>query len=176
MGREEMQYERSEPQADTRLEQALDRLGAVLVPKLPNETDFVSRVMARIVGRTVEVRPKRVGRWLVRMAIAAAACLAAIFVFWREMAGRSSPPSIVASNKQEEEVAPMRSPIEAARVLRTSTWSTVTEGVVLENDVPVRKLLYREFERVELLDSQGNTESHLIFPTKAMLVATDEQY
>ena len=60
--------------------------------------------------------------------------------------------------------------------MRRSTWSTVTESVVLEGDVPVRKLLYSEFERVELLDAQGNTESRLIVPTKAMLVATKEQY
>ena len=52
----------------------------------------------------------------------------------------------------------------------------MSERVVLEGDVPVRKLLYQEFERVELLDAQGNTQSHLIVPTKAMLVAANERY
>jgi hypothetical protein len=82
----------------------------------------------------------------------------------------------VASDKQEEKVTPTSPPLEAAPVVRTSTWSTVTENVVLERDVPVRKLVYREFERVELLDSQGNIKSHMIVPTKAMLVATREWY
>ena len=40
----------------------------------------------------------------------------------------------------------------------------MAETVVLEGNVPVRKLLYREFERVELLDPQGNLESRLIVP------------
>jgi hypothetical protein len=46
----------------------------------------------------------------------------------------------------------------------------------MENDVPVRKLLYREFERVELVDANGNTESQMVVPTKAMLLATKEHY
>ncbi len=71
---------------------------------------------------------------------------------------------------------PARLPVEAAPAVRKSTWSVVTEGVVLEGDMPVRKLLYREFERVEVLDSQGNPESSLIVPTKAMLLASDERY
>jgi hypothetical protein len=78
-------------------------------------------------------------------------------------------------------LVPPSAPVDAARTdaaptVRRSTWSTVTEGVVLEHDVPVRKLLYSEFERVELLDARGNTESSLVVPTKAMLVASKEQY
>jgi len=86
------------------------------------------------------------------------------------------PPVAVANNNQEQRAAASSPPVEAAPVVRTSTWSTVSEDVVLERDVPVRKLFYREFERVELLDSRGNTESRLIVPTKAMLVASKEWY
>ncbi len=67
-------------------------------------------------------------------------------------------------------------PVEAAPVVRTSTWSVVTESVVIEGDMPVRKLLYREFQRVDVFDAHGNSESRLIVPTKAMLLASDERY
>ena len=83
------------------------------------------------------------------------------------LAASSGPVDVTAVDVTAVDVAP---------VVRRSTWSTVAESVVLERDVPVRKLLYSEFERVELLDAQGNTASRLIVPTKAMLVATKERY
>jgi hypothetical protein len=73
-------------------------------------------------------------------------------------------------------VAPSPATVEVPPIVRRSTWSTVTEDVVMEREVPVRKLLYREFERVELVDAQGKIESRLIVPTKAMLVASKECY
>jgi len=163
-------------ESDERLEQALDRLGTLVAPESAAENAFVSRVMRRIHGATVESRrPNLVGRWLVRIAIGAAACLVVAAALWRTMADRP-PPVAVANNNQEQRAAASSPPVEAAPVVRTSTWSTVSEDVVLERDVPVRKLFYREFERVELLDSRGNTESRLIVPTKAMLVASKEWY
>ena len=166
-----------QPQSDERLEQALDRLGKLVAPESVSDDDFVSRVMCRVRGTPADVRqPSRAGRWLVRAAIGAAACLIATLVLWTTIVARRAPLAVIANDRHEEATTPASQPIESAPVVRTSTWSVVTEGVVLEGDIPVRKLLYREFERVEVLDSQGNPESSLVVPTKAMLVASEERY
>jgi hypothetical protein len=163
------------PSADERLEQALDRLGALLAPPADDETGFVSRVMQRIGDAPAPRRPQRPQR-LARLAVAVAACVIATVVLWRATAAHRPAPEIVTTNTHDDKSAPADSPAVAAAAMRTSTWSTVSESVVLENDVPVRKLLYREFERVELVDTQGKTEGQMVVPTKAMLVATKERY
>jgi hypothetical protein len=184
MQEEEMQSEQPQPtQTDERLEQALDRLGRLVVPDSASANDFVSRVMQRIEAAGVESRrPNVFGRWLLRSAIGTAACLAAALalwrtaVLWRTSVDLHSPRVVAGNDNQEAKARPVSPVAEVEPVLRTSTWSTVNESVVLEHDVPVRKLLYREFERVELLDSRGNSEGRLVVPTKAMLVVTKEQY
>jgi hypothetical protein len=170
---------------DESLQQALDRLGTLVAPESLPTAGIVSQAMQRIERRPREAAgAKRIGRWLVCSAVGLAACLLAELAFWQSLPGRLVPPAAVttANDKPVPSSAPVGSapvgsaPDDAAPIMRRSTWSTVTESVVLEGDVPVRKLLYSEFERVELLDAQGNTESRLIVPTKAMLVATKEQY
>jgi hypothetical protein len=172
----------SEPaQSGQRLEEALDRLGTLVAPEPATGNDFAARVMQRIqVGAVEPRRPSRLGRRPIRLAIGAAACVVIALALWRTMLVHPSAPAIVANDKQVERIveklAAADPPVEAAPMVRTSTWSVVTESVVLEGDVPVRKLLYREFERVEVLDAQGNTASRLIVPTKAMLLASEERY
>jgi hypothetical protein len=163
------------PSAEERLEQALDRLGALIAPSAADERDFVSRVMHRI-GNAPAPRPPHRPRRYARLAVAAAACAIAALVFLRTTAMHRPAPGIAAAKTHDEKSTPPGPPVDAAPAVRTSTWSTVSESVVMENDVPVRKLLYREFERVELFDAQGKTEGQLVVPTKAMLVATKERY
>ncbi len=166
-----------EMQSDEQLNAALDRLGSRVAPESAAASDFTARVMGRIGTAEVEVRrPRPRGRWLVRAGVGAAACLVISLLVWRSMAARHSPPPTIASDNRPQQVAAASRPAEPAPTVRTSTWSIVTEGVVLEEDVPVRKLLYREFQQVEVLDSQGNSEGQMVVPTKAMLVAADEWY
>jgi hypothetical protein len=163
-------------QGDEQMEQALDQLGKLVAPRTAAENDFVLRVMHRIQSASMELRkPVRAGRWILGSVLGIAGCLAIALTLWHTMAAGHPAPLIVTSGKQVEP-APVSPSVDPMPIVRTSTWTTVSEGVVVQRDVPVRALLYREFERVELLDSQGNAESHLIVPTKAMLVATKEQY
>jgi hypothetical protein len=166
----------SPPQADECLEQALDRLGAMVAPAA-DENEFVSRVMRRIGDAPAVPRRRYRARLLARLAIVGAASVIAAIVFWRTSAAhRSAPVAPVAENAHQVTDPSPAPPAASSPAMRTSTWSTVTERVVLENDVPVRKLLYREFERVELVDAQGNMEGEMVVPTKAMLVASEELY
>ncbi len=166
-----------EMQSDEQLTQALDRLSTRVAPESATANDFAARVMDRIRGTEAEVRrPRPLDRWLVRVGVGAAACLVVSLVLRQAIVARHSPPATLASDNRPQLVTPARQPAVAAPTVRTSTWSIVTEGVVLEEDVPVRKLFYREFQQVEVLDSQGNSEGHLVVPTKAMLVAADEWY
>lgn len=186
-----MEREETQLQFDARLEQALDRLDSLVVPDPPNDGDFVSGVMRRVhgevVGGSVAVRrssPR--GRRLVRLVVGVSACGVIALGLWSIAAPHRSPAPIAAGGEQKGTAAPSAlavepAPVEAASAeaapaIRKSTWTVVTEGVVLEGDMPVRKLLYREFERVEVLDAQGNPESSLVLPTKAMLVTSDERY
>jgi hypothetical protein len=171
-----MNWQETQTKAEERVEQALDRLGELIVPESRSETDFVARVMQQVRAEAPSVRgPRPAGRRFVRIVAGAAVCLVVSLTLWR-ISARQSPRRIVTNVDHKENVAPARLSVEAAPAVRKSTWSVVTEGVVLEDDMPVRKLLYREFERVEVLDSQGNPESSLVVPTKAMLVAGEERY
>ncbi len=183
MRREDMS--REELTGDEPLAQALDRLGRLVAPESSPQTDMVARVMARIEPLAAEApRPKRGGRWLAGSMAGLAAGLLLALALWRSMPGQHAVPAaattendpLAASSGPVDVTAVDVTAVDVAPVVRRSTWSTVTESVVLERDVPVRKLLYSEFERVELLDAQGNTASRLIVPTKAMLVATKERY
>jgi hypothetical protein len=162
------------PSADRDIEQALDRLGASMAP-VADENEFISRVMQRI-GEPPAPRRTPWPQRLARLMVAAATCVIVAIVFWRTAAVHKQAPDVVASKPHKEKTTTVHSPVDAEPAVRTSTWSTVSESVVLENDVPVRKLLYREFERVELVDANGNTESQMVVPTKAMLLATKEYY
>ncbi len=168
----------------------MDRLGSLVAPESPREGDFVSGVMRRVRSEVAgdspgPLRPSPRGWRAIRLAVAAAACLVVALGFWAIAAAHHSPPAIATNGEQKEIAVPAALPSNAAAVenasvetvpaIRKSTWSVVTESVVLEGDMPVRKLFYREFERVEVLDSQGNPESSLVVPTKAMLVANQEQ-
>jgi hypothetical protein len=165
-----------EPQiGDDPIEQALDRLGALVAPSESNEREFVLHVMQRI-GDSPAPRRRHRASLIARLAVIAAACVIAALVFWRSTSAQRHAPEIVDSKTLKEKAKPVSLPAEVAPAMRTSTWSTVSESVVIENDVPVRKLFYREFERVELVDAQGKTEGEMVVPTKAMLVATKEQY
>ena len=175
---------------DEPLAQALDRLGRLVAPESSAaEPDMVARVMARIEasGRREAAAAKARGRWLAGSMAGLAAGLLLALALWRSMPGR--PPCRRPATAEKTCAVQQRrfwpdGPAESFTAVDVapdgaayrSTWSTVTESVVLERDVPVRKLLYSEFERVELLDAQGNTASRLIVPTKAMLVATKERY
>ena len=164
-----------------------DRLTGLVAPESAADATFVARVMHRLHGAEVATRhPDFRSRRPIHLAIGVAVCLAVVLVVWRTTAAhRSIPVVAVAGNEEKNPVetkdtknktVPTIRPIEAPPVVRTSTWSDVAETVVLEGNVPVRKLLYREFERVELLDPQGNLESRLIVPTRVMFLATKEQY
>jgi hypothetical protein len=175
-------------QFDEPLEESLDRLGGLLAPGSAEESNFVSRVMQKIEAAPAGVRrPAPFRRRLLYMAIGVAACLVVAIALWRTMAARQVPSEIVANRDESGNAGSFlsvpaqgteaaNSDTAAEPVMRTSTWSVVTESVVLEDDVPVRELLYREFERVEVLDDQGNVASHLVVPTKAMLLAREERY
>ena len=134
-----------------------------MAPESAAANEFVAGVMDRIRGTEVEVRrPRPLGRAGRSRRGCAAACLVASLVLWQTIVARHSPPATLASDNRPQQVTPASRPAEAAPTVRTLTWSIVTEGVVLEEDVPVRKLLYREFQQVEVLDSQGNSEGHLV--------------
>jgi hypothetical protein len=166
----------SPPPADQCLEQELDRLGEMVAPAA-SDTEFVSRVMRRIGDATATPRRSYRTRLIARLAIMAAACVIAAIVFWRTGAAHHPPIVSPIVDDRHQVTGPSTAPAaDPEPAVRTSTWSTVTESVVLENDVPVRKLLYREFERVELVDAQGNMEGQMVVPTKAMLLASKEQY
>ncbi len=168
--------DREPSSSDEGIEQALDRLGELTAPpSAASESDFVSRVMRQIGDAPSLRRPRRSQR-LARLAIAVAACAIAALVFWPTAAAHRPAPDVVAAKAQNEASSPRGLPADASPAVRISTWSTITESVVLEQDVPVRKLLYREFERVELVDANGNTEGQMVVPTKAMLLATKERY
>jgi len=179
---------REERQLDEPLEGSLDRLGELLAPEPAAERAFVSQVMQRIDAAPAGVRrPNPFRRRLLYTAIGAAACIIVALALWRTMAIRHAPPEMVASGNESgvadsplsasvSNAHPANGDTDSDPVVRTSTWSVVTENVVLEDDVPVRELLYREFERVEVLDDQGNAESHLVVPTKVMLLAREERY
>jgi hypothetical protein len=175
MKREELYSQ--QPQSDERLEQALDRLGELVARGRAEQSEFVSRVICQVRGAVKDVRrPSWPGRWLVRLAIGAAACAVVSLALWKTSAARHAAPTIAANDNREQKAAPAAPHVESSPTVRTSTWSVVTEGVVLEGDMPVRKLLYREFQRVEVLDSKGKPESSMVLPTKAMLVAGEEHY
>jgi hypothetical protein len=170
---DDMEFE--PPHSDGSIEEALDRLGTLIAPVGTDENDFVSRVMRQIGDVPAPRRPHR-RRLLALITIIAAACVIAALVVWRTTAAHRKSPDIELSKMHEQIAMPASSPADAAAAVRTSTWSTVSESVVIENDVPVRKLLYREFERVELVDADGKTEGQMVVPTKAMLVASKERY
>jgi hypothetical protein len=124
-----------------------------------------------------ERRPSR-SRRLLYLAAGAAACLIVAIAVRGTIALRHAPQEAIANHQENGETNVPQSTTgpTVEPVMRTSTWSVVTEDVVLEGDVPVRELLYREFQRIEVLDAEGNTESHLVVPTKVMLLASEEQY